>query len=75
MLTFHKKSKCNYQNKTKQGDKAPTRYLLPPNETSKNGVHLIELLVKRGSYKQPKEPRLLPKLLIVTQELVVEPYC
>lgn len=48
-----------------EGDKGPTRLLLPPNEifSAKNELYLIELLAKWSPMKTPKQLGLLPRLL------------
>lgn len=51
----------------------PTRHLMLPNKTSSalNGLHLVELLAKGGPIKYD---RLLLRLLVDLQNLLVKPY-
>lgn len=57
-------------------DKAPTRQLLPPNETTSagNGFHLIELLAK-VAYGNPRTTQAIAKAIGCHLQINSRPHC
>lgn len=74
-IHIYKKSKLEPPNN--RGDKAPTRRLSPPNETSsaRNVLQLNKLLAKRTKVEISKHSRLMPKLLVALYKLTVRLCC
>ena len=56
-------------------DKAPPGHLSSPNEdfSTRNGIYVIKSLAKGDPMETPKQPRLLPKLLVDFHKLMVKP--